>query len=105
MLRRIKRSRQVRQSRDGPRHLDILQRTFRLLAHPEHASRLVAIKDRIERRFQDAMDNPSDFEKVQWFAGYWNAVLGEVDASLRIHGPGLAGPYAYFAPASRNSAT
>lgn len=51
------------------------------------------------------MDNPSDFEKVQWFAGYWNAVLGEVDASLRIHGPGLAGPYAYFAPASRNSAT
>jgi hypothetical protein len=92
---------QVRQSRDGPRHLDILQRTLRLLNRPEYASRLVAIKDLIERRFQDAMDNPRHFEKVQWFAGYWNAVLGEADASLRIYGPGLAGPYAYFAPAPR----
>jgi hypothetical protein len=34
-------------------------------------------RQQIQRRFDEATDEPQHFEKVQWFARYWNLVLEE----------------------------
>jgi len=34
-------------------------------------------------------DNPRHFEKVQWFARYWNKHMKSSQALPRITGPGL----------------
>jgi hypothetical protein len=47
------------------------------------------IKTIIEERYRDAMDNPRHFEKVQWFAKYWNASLPANATSYRVLGVGL----------------
>jgi hypothetical protein len=44
----------------------------------------------IQRRFDDSVDTPRHFEKVKWFANYWNLTLGEERAGLKfVTGPGL----------------
>lgn len=44
---------------------------------------------RIQQRFEEATDNPSHFEKVQWFARYWNESLEGSTKVLPVTGPGL----------------
>ena len=47
------------------------------------------IKTMIEEEYREAMDNPRHFEKVQWFAKYWNASLPASATSFRVLGVGL----------------
>jgi hypothetical protein len=49
------------------------------------------IAGRLQRRFDEATDNPSHFEKVKWFGNYWNeTIAGWSIAGLeRVTGPGL----------------
>jgi hypothetical protein len=57
---------------------------------PVDLSRFVAIQQRIQQRFSESVDTPRYFEKVQWFANYWNLSLGEdIDVLKLVTGPGL----------------
>ena len=48
------------------------------------------MRDMIQRRFDESVDTPRHFEKVQWFANYWNISIHEERAGLTfIKGPGL----------------
>lgn len=94
--------RSVRQSEDGPFFLHIL-RKLEFTLWPDFQNREItgflvdntgtsfgAIRDMVQRRFNEAVDNPRHFEKVKWFAQYWNRSRPAVlPASLRIVGPGL----------------
>jgi hypothetical protein len=76
----------LRQSVDGPMYLDILQPILNLLKKNDHPykgkdlttaeaaeiRRLPKIRDKIQERYEEAMDTPRHFEKVRWFAQYWN---------------------------------
>lgn len=37
---------------------------------------LAAMRKAIQRRFDEASDNPEHFQKVAWFANYWNSNIG-----------------------------
>lgn len=77
----------LRQSSDGPMYLDILEPVVSLLRKGDSAVRLLndhekvdhqryrQIRDRIQQRYGEAMDSPRHFEKVRWFARYWNEVI------------------------------
>lgn len=52
-------------------------------------SDLFDIQAIIQRRLDEAADNPRHFEKVQWFASYWNDVMPRNDDLPKIKGPGL----------------
>lgn len=52
--------------------------------------RFATMRDRIISRFSEAVDTPRHFEKVQWFARYWNESTLNIRADVgRISGPGL----------------
>jgi hypothetical protein len=90
------------QSLDGPYFLDML--TFLRLdvdtaadadERAEALNRCQAIGAQIQRRFDESIDNPRHFEKVQWFARYWNRHL--VTPYLQpgvqlVKGPGTMSP-------------
>jgi hypothetical protein len=68
-------------SDDGPRFLDVLlQLVVNLRDNKDGESRLAALARynemaaQIQLRFEESRDNPRHFEKVQWFARYWNRV-------------------------------
>jgi hypothetical protein len=77
----------IRQSADGPMYLDVLQPLISLLRKAENPfgdlpgwekvqhSRYMQIRDKIQQRYGEAMDDPRHFEKVRWFARYWNEVI------------------------------
>lgn len=77
----------LRQSSDGPMYLDVLQPVVSLLHKADSAVRMLTesekvlhqrynrIKDKIRERYEEAMDNPRHFEKVRWFARYWNEAI------------------------------
>lgn len=89
------------QADDGPYFVNVLEkiRTELLiinsgLAPREVAERRVAsfgkMRDQIERRVAEAADNPSHFEKAQWFALYWNRAFPDTEKRTgRVNGPGL----------------
>ena len=90
----------ISQAEDGPYFVDVLEhiRTELMLidagaATPEIAAgRLTSfarMRGQIERRLVEAADNPSHFEKAQWFAAYWNAAFVRDPRVGRIKGPGL----------------
>jgi hypothetical protein len=48
------------------------------------------IQDRIQQKFDESIDNPRHFEKVQWFANYWNrSIPFGTQNGQSIQGPGL----------------
>lgn len=77
----------LRQSSDGPMYLDILQPVVSLLrkgdspvrnlsgSEQDTHQRYIRIRDKIQERYGEAMDDPRHFEKVRWFARYWNEVI------------------------------
>lgn len=54
-------------------------------------NRYVIIAEQIQRRFDEAADNPNHFEKIKWFASYWNDTIQEwnIEGFKRITGAGL----------------
>ena len=49
------------------------------------------ISIQLQRRFDEATDNPRHFEKVKWFARYWNDHVRQwhIDGLNHVKGPGL----------------
>jgi hypothetical protein len=100
----------IRQGVDGPNYLHVLRRMTddikeELLRDPnvdaEESDELayyVGIGQTIQGRFREAVDNPRHFEKVQWFARYWNSVVAEnpVHGLSLVKGAGLEQPPATF---------
>jgi hypothetical protein len=91
----------VRQANDGPYFLHVLWDLRRQLdrikvrkidspvAEPD-LSYYAEIRELIVRRFAESVDTPKHFEKVQWFAKYWNASIINIRTTVgRIPGPGL----------------
>jgi hypothetical protein len=88
----------VRDSADGPRYIHVLREMeidMKVWDATEHVDppptlhKYRDLKDAITRRFAEAVDTPAHFEKLQWFANYWNAVLPSKAREFRIYGPGL----------------
>lgn len=79
----------LRRSIDSPMYLDVLQPVLELLKKSEHPykakdltpaeivdmRRFSLIKDKIQERYEEAMDTPRHFEKVRWFGQYWNETI------------------------------
>lgn len=85
----------IAQAEDGPRYLDVLQEVHETVTggikgelRLHHIDRFEAMADQIQRRLDEAFDNPRYFEKVQWFARYWNRVVREIGIR-KIIGPGV----------------
>ena len=51
-----------------------------------------AIQTMIEKRFAESVDTPKHFEKVKWFANYWNETVDPIGGRIVMHinGPGLS---------------
>jgi hypothetical protein len=74
----------LRQSSDGPMYLNVLEPVVSLFKKKEHPYEklsaaeearyrsYLSIRDRIQERYEESMDTPRHFEKVRWFARYWN---------------------------------
>jgi hypothetical protein len=95
---------QLRQSDDGPMFIDVLKpvadvgRKVRALhgrpGNDEKAlhARFQLIKDRLQARYEESMDTPRHFEKVSWFARYWNETVAAHTDYQRVLGAGLEMP-------------
>lgn len=88
----------IKQAADGPYFLHVLSRLRMLLdlirsnpLGPEPDLRFFAhIRTQIQLRFSEAADDPRHFEKVQWFARYWNESIIRIRNDVdRIVGAGL----------------
>jgi hypothetical protein len=99
----------LRRADDGPMFVHVLRAIEMAalplrLGHPEtqrlayedskfggKLDRYIGISEQIQRRFDEATDNPNHFEKVKWFAGYWNDHVRKWDiwGLNKIIGPGL----------------
>ncbi len=87
----------LRPADDGPFFVHVLGRPlYHLEAGAADGRQIILaghlrhIAGQIQRRFNDAVDDPRIFEKVQWFAKYWNASTSRVRHLVpNIRGPGL----------------
>jgi hypothetical protein len=92
-----------RQADDGPVFLHVLQSIQEFIGASMRNEGLddsgalpiveyyASLGQHIQNRFNEAADNPKHFEKVQWFARYWNHEIADIAESgfERIAGPGL----------------
>lgn len=92
----------VRRADDGPFFLHVL-RKLQFTLWPDAQRREITgllvdntgisfgtIQSMLQKRFDEAVDNPRHFEKVKWFAQYWNRSRPDtLPRSFRISGPGL----------------
>jgi hypothetical protein len=91
---------ELRQSTDGPIYLHVLEPVVAVLRRGpsvyskatstavDDYSKYRAIRDKIQEKYEESMDNPSHFEKVRWFADYWNEVVPD-NLFLSVRGAGL----------------
>jgi hypothetical protein len=84
---------------DGPHYFHVLRGL--MILHNEHiemdtrqqlVTRFNDAAELIQKRFDESADNPAHFEKVRWFADYWNDSILTLPQLRRIFGPGLALP-------------
>jgi hypothetical protein len=91
----------LRKSDDGPMFIDVLRPVVTVgreakitFGQPskedkELHGRFQLIRDRLQTRFEESMDNPRHFEKVRWFAHYWNETVAPATDYQRVLGAGL----------------
>jgi len=87
----------LKQAADGPHFLHILgipELTLHTETYKPHRRAHIRTYNKmareISRKFSDSADNPRHFEKVQWFANYWNEVMAPFGGEVAlIKGPGL----------------
>jgi hypothetical protein len=92
----------IRQSDDGPMFVHTLRSTSNFahrtkleninLSPPERKNldHITALQNMIQKKLDESIDNPRHFQKVQWFAEYWNRSVPYGGTDFRtIQGPGL----------------
>jgi hypothetical protein len=85
------------QASDGPYYLHVLREIgFDLTGQKDEERRAFTISgynrmaEQIQMRFNESVDNPRHFEKVQWFAKYWNNTIANLHGEVKsVTGPGL----------------
>jgi hypothetical protein len=90
----------LEQASDGPYYLHVLREIgFALTGQKDEEQRAFSISEyngmaeQIQMRFKESVDNPRHFEKVQWFAKYWNNTVANLDGAVkRVTGPGVKYP-------------
>jgi hypothetical protein len=92
----------LRQADDGPHFVHILNLLEAVLENVDilnenerthHIEEFNQMAKHIQTRLDHSLDNPSHFEKVQWFARYWNRCLKKYSAHVNlISGPDLERP-------------
>jgi hypothetical protein len=105
----------LRRAEDGPMFLHVL-RAIEMEALPsevgelmtqsaadrvrEKLSPFIGLADHIQRRFDEATDIPEHFEKVKWFANYWNETIDMwgVKGFRKVTGPGVDPKPAVWGP-------
>jgi hypothetical protein len=93
----------LRQSPDGPYHLDILGQELHAITilvdqRERNASELNKTAKLLQTRLDEAVDNPRHFEKVQWFASYWNDVFRDCSDIEKVRGPGTFTGFSFLTP-------
>jgi hypothetical protein len=92
----------LKQADDGPMYIDVL-RTVRAVGkaaknptvkldpwQQDLHTKFQSIGGILQNKFADSMDNPRHFEKVQWFARYWNETIDNARLEYRkVLGAGL----------------
>ncbi|QND70760.1 hypothetical protein [Tardiphaga robiniae] len=85
----------LKRSKDGPYYLHFF-RFFEIVKKPKNEDhrkqfleRIVKMRDQIERRLEEAVDNPRHYQKVHWLADYFNETFYRVDGVKMIEAPGL----------------
>lgn len=96
----------VRQADDGPfflhslRHLSLDIQKHKGVDFTTNSELVyyVQIGEKLRQRLNEAADNPRHFEKVAWFAKYWNEVIrsGSVKGLEVIRAPGVDLPVAVW---------
>jgi hypothetical protein len=95
-------NRRFRNAEDGPSYIHILRSLEDMMKSDDvrpitsTADRFKTIQAAVQQKFLQAADNPRHFEKVQWFAKYWNSIVpaqGKYDIH-RIKGAGAEQPAA-----------
>jgi hypothetical protein len=89
------------QASDGPYFLNVLRDiTFDLTNRNDKEQGIGVFSgynqmaEQVQIRMKEAVDNPRNFEKVQWFAKYWNDTVAKHGGPIkRIAGPGLDSGY------------
>ena len=79
----------VADAEDGPRFLNVLSQYIRDLGLPSPEKRMASyrtIREKIQERFDKSRDNPKHFEKVRWFAIYWNSYTMDHGLGVDISG-------------------
>jgi hypothetical protein len=101
-------NRLLRRSEDGPIFLHVLRAVELDMLPFDHGKQkgrvrfddgrfrgkllpYIDISEQIQRRFDEATDNPNHFRKVKWFANYWNKTIEEwnIDGFKYVIGPGV----------------
>lgn len=92
----------INPAEDGPSYLHVLWQIEMMLGfYRENASHKGSenfikwyseIGAVIESKFAESVDTPRHFEKVKWFADYWNRTVDPLSSKFMLHinGPGLA---------------
>lgn len=84
----------VRRSKDGLYFQHVL-RFLELVKDKQGEDRtrrlkwITRVRDMIQQRLDEAIDDPTHYEKVFWFADYFNAVFGGVAGAKLVEAPGL----------------
>ena len=93
----------IKQADDGPFFLNVLVGIRSYMASDDlelrqsYIARYNAMAHHLQQRFDAAVDAPRHFEKVQWFARFWNDTVrpyaGLID---KVNGPGVDPPVAVW---------
>jgi hypothetical protein len=98
-------------SDDGPRYLHVLRRVAEnvpegfgaLTKMPDQAEirKFANMRDQIQNRLEEAVDNPRHYEKVKWFVTYWTRYCVPVKMVPELKGLEPINPPLGFAPETK----
>jgi hypothetical protein len=79
----------ARRSRDGPHYLHILrflERVKKLDGKDKEKTlaQVIKVRDLLEKRLDEAVDSPAHYQKIHWFADYWNDVFYGVEGVKKL---------------------
>jgi hypothetical protein len=95
----------ILQDEDGPYYLHVLRMMEAEIgvaarerpgidpSEDEDLAYFVVAGGYLQKSLNESVDDPRIFEKVRWFANYWNKYIEPLGAQYRITGPGLGIKY------------
>jgi hypothetical protein len=98
----------IRTSDDGPRFLHVLRRIAAIVPEglseltrepdPKEVAKFAKMRDQIQTRWEESVDDPRRYEKVKWFVTYWTRYCVPVQMVPALKGLEPISPPAGFVP-------